>query len=51
MTEYQERPSLKWIATGLATCFVLGGIAFYSFSSDIRQIDPTYHSRGSLHRR
>ena len=48
MTEFQEGPSLKWIATGLVACFVVGGIAFYSFGSDIRQIDPTYYSRGTL---
>jgi hypothetical protein len=47
MTEYQEGPSLKWIATGLVACFVLGGIAFYSFSSDIRQIDPTHYEHGT----
>jgi hypothetical protein len=53
MTKFQQEPPLKWIATGLVACFILSGIAFYSFSVDIRQIDADHYSareKSSLHR-
>jgi hypothetical protein len=44
--------ALEWIVAGLVALFVFAGVAFYSFSVEVRSISSTQQSPGekSSHR-
>ena len=48
--QHQEH-ALEWIAAGLVALFVLAGVAFYSFSVDVRGVSASPDGKSATHRR
>ncbi len=51
-TRQRREHALEWIAAGLVAFFIFAGIAFYSFSVDVRSVSaPTQSTDGKAHHR
>jgi hypothetical protein len=44
--KHKEEHTLEWIAAGLVALFVFAGVAFYSFSVDVRSVSTPPPSNG-----
>ena len=47
--QYHEH-ALEWIAAGLVAFFIFAGVAFYSFSVDVRNVGALPQKGSSNHR-
>jgi hypothetical protein len=51
-TRQRREHALEWIAAGLVAFFIFAGIAFYSFSVDVRTVSASTQSTdGKAHHR
>jgi hypothetical protein len=53
VTDGQQRHhehALEWIAAGLVALFIFAGVAFYSFSVDVRKVGALPQKVSSNHR-
>jgi hypothetical protein len=51
-TRQRREHALEWIAAGLVAFFIFAGIAFYSFSVDVRSVSASTQSTdGKAHHR
>jgi len=50
-TRQRREHALEWIAAGLVAFFVCAGIAFYSFSVDVRSVSASTQTDGKTHHR
>jgi hypothetical protein len=44
--KHKQEHTLEWIAAGLVALFVFAGVAFYSFSVDVRSVSTSPPSNG-----